>query len=1712
MEAIEKLYNALVKGKYYTKSFEEFLVQFEQPEYADKVFETLTRDEFYTGSRESFHAQYSLKKKEDTVLSSASGSSGFATEVPKGEGLKKFKTALKRTVSGLARLPVSFRELDIAIRQSIDPEFKKKYNQLSVEDREKILSSTPGVAITGQIPSPLIGVDEFGEEVSEYYRGSKAIEFSQKLQEEAAIINESLAQFEKSIGQDLFSVENTGRGLRRLINEVVGALPSIALAMTPGGIYMLGASAGSGKSRRLQEQGEDLTITRYLNAAGTGIAEAYFETYTRGLGNSSFKILKQLYKEGGKSKVKESFRSILYNFGKGFNIEGTSEALTDVSERALDFVLIGDEKAFENFFLETADTYLIGGAAGGPIRVAGPGVRLITQSAEVRNLATKVKESPYSDLVNVFKPETGDFSVDISKLPIVEAPNSELFLKETLKREVKKGKMTPLEMQEVMDNYYAAQNINSQLKGLELSDAAKNKVAALLQEQIALENLIKDKPSALVKKQIDRIAKINKELEKISEGKLGVITEQTATREEAEKALLEEGIESPTEEQIISKLDQIIKDSAPVTTIFEVPQKEGETEVVMDEDIEIAPPTELPLQKVLRKDDDIRKKIEDKKTPAYERKKAVLELISKIQPKGAVFAKRARALIKDVAKLNFNNPKTVEKFIERIDKTFEDAAVKEELSTANTLKKSIAKTVKSPTLRKKINAELLAAAEQFLQIDPNNIDSVKEYIEFAAKVKDGLKPTTKRKGKIKAATPFIIEEVDEYSSQEVKKIEDEESRIEEETYKALMGDVETSIPLKELKELLYPEADLSREEKQRQAKKREKDIRNSLSKGFDSMAGVIRRIIETGVDPFSNEVINLTKDQKDLVERFLKIDTKKLDDLDAAFALDALTNFATNGSTAGMGKLVNNYQGNLEREADIESGLRVSETSMPLKQSFENKWMRGLASLTQVIDWVFKDRGKSNKFSDNSRLSDVEADFAKAETEIKKTRDDYKKEFPNSKKANNEAFNTEDNITERGMFAFTRRSPVGTKKQKQKEFNRRKKLAENDVVAFENSTNPEEKAIGAVYRRVYDKILKDSNNPAEVQAKVDPTNIEAVEWMTEKWREIKPALDKISLEIHNRKMGTEENYTSDVFSYRKVQEMADLDAPISQEFTERKFYDKEAGVMMPVLGPHVLKDRYVNFNFDAGQLNNMEKALAHAYSAENIAHLKGYLEGKDINKILGDGNVKSLVINKIKRYIDAKRVGKRRGEGYEKALSEFVDFWSTVGTARVLGGPTQYIKQTTPIVNTFINAGGELTAQGMELYMTNKKFRDLVKNSGYSIANRGLGSTVIIDELQENVKKKANTPLGKIKKGVTSLWKTIKKANRWWLEKFLLPGDRVTANMSWLVYYAKEMRDQHGVDIFEEGFDIDNHKIDRKAGNEAQRNVDRFQYVSDPDLQGELYAPSEETLRMWMKGVMPFSSFIMNEKTRNYIDLHIILNPLSSFKEKQRAFTSLTGTGLEKAVFHSLGVGIGTGIAFGALKLFGFYDDDDAKEALENRIKGRKGSMVSDFISPIPPVDSETMVFINSLLESVDNPEEGEELFQFFENRNKEVFSKFGVFSIGGQQIEMLINLSKINSEGKLGDYELNKAEKLGVKYLLKGAILNAIGALPSESSSGLQYVYSKLEERASDTGGGSRKSKSMTDEQLKKFFGDDFDIKDNSYMQPFKDAIKKYTDAYRFD
>ena len=58
MEELEKLYKVLSREGYYTKSFDDFKVQYEDSDYRDKVYAAVSRDGLYTKSRGEFESKY----------------------------------------------------------------------------------------------------------------------------------------------------------------------------------------------------------------------------------------------------------------------------------------------------------------------------------------------------------------------------------------------------------------------------------------------------------------------------------------------------------------------------------------------------------------------------------------------------------------------------------------------------------------------------------------------------------------------------------------------------------------------------------------------------------------------------------------------------------------------------------------------------------------------------------------------------------------------------------------------------------------------------------------------------------------------------------------------------------------------------------------------------------------------------------------------------------------------------------------------------------------------------------------------------------------------------------------------------------------------------------------------------------------------------------------------------------------------------------------------------------------------------------------------------------------------------------------------------------------------------------------------------------------------------------------------------------------------
>ena len=60
MDELRSLYESLVRGGYYSKSFEEFQKQFKDPSYQDKVYGVATRDGLFSKSKDEFLKQYAV--------------------------------------------------------------------------------------------------------------------------------------------------------------------------------------------------------------------------------------------------------------------------------------------------------------------------------------------------------------------------------------------------------------------------------------------------------------------------------------------------------------------------------------------------------------------------------------------------------------------------------------------------------------------------------------------------------------------------------------------------------------------------------------------------------------------------------------------------------------------------------------------------------------------------------------------------------------------------------------------------------------------------------------------------------------------------------------------------------------------------------------------------------------------------------------------------------------------------------------------------------------------------------------------------------------------------------------------------------------------------------------------------------------------------------------------------------------------------------------------------------------------------------------------------------------------------------------------------------------------------------------------------------------------------------------------------------------------
>jgi hypothetical protein len=1034
------------------------------------------------------------------------------------------------------------------------------------------------------------------------------------------------------------------------------------------------------------------------------------------------------------------------------------------------------------------------------------------------------------------------------------------------------------------------------------------------------------------------------------------------------------------------------------------------------------------------------KQIKDLARGAKDAKKAWVEIskdlakgIKELITKGTITTNQAKNVISKMSKVNMFSKKSVDDFLNYMTKVFENAEYAANLDTAKKLRKDIKKLSKN----KDKNANVTDLARRFSDINPSMVDDINEYNEIAARVKEAVRGSTIRGEKVSFANAINIQETNKYIN---KMVEAQDKQIREQKaaeIQELMGVDASKLSYDEMMKLLESEEPIT--------KYNEGIIRDTINKMFDLYSAFINDTLE------NNEDIDFTEKQKDLVKRFMGMNLNLLTPKEALEAVDALSNFMENGSTARMEAVLADYTGEFNSDLLVKKGIKAS----PISKYWSTMFGRYLAAYTTnlniLFEKMFKGFNRGGLVEDLSGVTKIKRGNAVANRISNQISIEYVKKFFD-RKANGEAFNTAYNSIEREVLARSIKNIPGTEAEIKEEFERRKTLIKETIAEMEKG-DVQEVENAALIQKAYDKLLKDSNSVDDVKKKADEVNMEAVDFWIQKWSEVYDDLADTSLNVYNKILERDTNYTPDRY-VRSQGAMAPVDFDMNSSAfhtnnNSSNLYKKESGVLMKATRPTTLpKNMYLSMSFDKNMSNSMHDALVDVHTAIPIRQAQSFLNSDNYRKIVPDAKDAKLLADRIGLYVQNIRKKNPYANDELSDMLRKINKIANIGVGQALGGVTQPFKQMIPVaMNTIINAGslnlGTLLNQGKNGF---------IDRSGYEIANRGVESQAQIESLNKIIEEAAKS------KGAKA-FKLIEDANKKWLDIVLVKPDVFIARASWITYYEQSLKKQ-GIDP--NTIDYNTHEVNEKAADYAQRMVDRQQNISDADLAGKMFVSKQASTQILVKLLMPFASFRMNQSARLGADLAVLSDNTASIEDRKIAARSLAGFAAEMLTFKM--VSAGTIILLGSLAKLAMGKDEDEEEKkkrIDAVLKGQRTSMVTDMLSPIPVADKAVQAGSSYLLNTVQNyldiPKE-EQFSIYGAGGGQEILKSLGMFGIAADRAAQLVEISKLAATGEYTDNfgkekTISEKDRQALLPFVGAAILSNVGLAPTEVSSVVKYV-----------------------------------------------------------
>ena len=983
-------------------------------------------------------------------------------------------------------------------------------------------------------------------------------------------------------------------------------------------------------------------------------------------------------------------------------------------------------------------------------------------------------------------------------------------------------------------------------------------------------------------------------------------------------------------------------------------------------------------------------------------RKSISNGLNELKKKGVIKTPQFLSILKKYDSLNMSNKAAIDKFTSYVTKVINDANYSDKLSRANRFKGLIKKAASAKG--KQVN--LVAAAREFLNINPADIENIDEYISKANEVLNGVRSSRAKGKEVNFSEAFKDSDILDYIKNQSEKIEESKRQSKLEDYNELVedGTISKDMNLDQINEIVK----LIEEKKDSDVpdiENKKNEIKSYIKKRFESLSGAVDSILK-GTDLS----YNISAADKKRLNDIMDLGIDDLPIKDSYVVIEALGNFAANGKMSNLDSAIavgEAYRGGRILES---KGIKSLTIKGIFGKGIARTFAADMTSLPVLFDKAFG-TNKSLEVQKAMGMSSLMRNKTMAENIYQEASKEYTDKFvgkyggllKSKTNPNGLRFDSKENIYERGMLAFMRRNRGGNEAAIAKEFNRRKTLLQETITALRSNGGDYAK-MADLYQTTFDKLVKDSNNALDVESKADATNLEAVNWWTNQWGKHYEKMRDVNLNIYNQDLGFHNNYTQDTYSKFDNSTPTESSDPLSDNpfFSSYDYIpDAKSGTLMKTTEPEILPNgKFIDLDFDYNSNRALKTALTNIHTAKDLRQVKAFRDSPFFEKIFNkeDGNVfKGKISTYAKRIQNRDIAASRELSQLGRSLSVF----STTAVSTALSSFAQPFKQLAPITHTFIANNGKLEISDA----LSADAHDWLNRIGYGISNRGMGSQFNMESVSSMLRKADNNALTR---GITGLGK-IQEAK---LRLFVGYSDIFTARLSWLSYYKQKLRKQ-GEDV--SNLDWNTHEINKDAADFAEQMTNVSQNVSDTDLQGTFIGSQDPYHKLFKNTVMTLANYTMNQKAKIGGNIRVALGKGVAAEDRGLAVKSLAGTAAEMFVYNAIWQ-MANNIQWGiADKMSNTTPSQEEKRrrALSSK-KTTLTNLTNDLISPHPIFNDAIDKMVNLALEKIDpNTPKAFEV-RLYDGGGQDAWAKN--YGVGGILLKNIMDASRYNDVAISGE------------------------------------------------------------------------------------------------